>query len=141
MTTTISDHAVNVAVQLAAAGIGLTRGTNLYNGPMRAQDAEGVPSEAVFCHVTGGVPPIDYCDNSHTPQLHQPSVQIMIRSAPRGYDAGLALANDVYEAMHSKPPSGYFGCLAQQSAPLYAGETRNGEFLWTVNLTLYLDET
>lgn len=141
MTTTLSNYASDVATVLGAAGIGLTLGTNLYTGPMRAHEAEGVPNEAVFVITVGGRSPIDYCDHSHTPQLHFPRVQIMVRSDPHDWDGGLALANDIYEAIHSKEPSGYVSARSAESAPIHVGETDNGEFLWSINVDLIKEET
>lgn len=141
MTATLTDYAADVATKLAAAGLSLVKGTNLFNGPMRANAAEGISGQAVFCHVVGGLPAIDYCDNSASPQLHFPTVQIMVRSNPRAWDAGLALANNVYEAVHDQPPAGYVSARCAQSAPLYAGELTNGEFLWSINLDMIKEET
>lgn len=137
----MSQADLDVATALAGAGIGLTLGTNVFWGPVRESDpSTAFPSAAVFCTMRGGAPPINYCDASITPQLREPLVQVMIRSAPRDYAAGQATARQVKNALHDIPPTGYDACRVEQAEPLPIGETNQGEHLFSLNVHLYIEE-
>lgn len=137
----LRDYAADVVTKLAAAGISLTAGTNLFHGKMRAADVAGFPDKAVSVLTLGGPAPQDYCQGgTHTPQMYQPTVQIMIRSNVRDFSGGETLARTVYGAIHDASITGYHGCRAQTGSPIYVGETNEGHHLWSLAITLMICE-
>ena len=125
---------------LDAAAIGLTRNTNLWPGKARAAVPGTVPIESVWVMETGGPEPINYCDGATTPQLREPTVQIMVRGDPRDWHGGRVLADAVWDAIHDNPPAGYIAARCMQPTPLVLGEDENGNPLWSVNVRLIISE-
>jgi hypothetical protein len=123
--------AEDLVTVLAAAGLGLVPGTNIFRGPPRAPSA-GVPSKAVFCLGTGGYPPRPFVDGSGL-CVRQPTVQITIRSDAEDFAGGEALARDVSNAVHMHPPAGYGDVLVRESEPTYLGQDEAGRHLWSIN--------
>lgn len=122
---------------LAAAGLGLVGGTDMFRG--RVVDRPGVPARAVFVQATGGTQALEYQDESGV-AMRLPSVVVRVRSDPGDYDNGFTLADDVMNALHMRPPAGYTEVTADQSAPVYIEEDDTGRHHWSVNLSLTFDE-
>jgi hypothetical protein len=138
----LRDFASDVATALDAdVALSLTLGTNLFIGKMRAADIGGVPDACVSVMTIGGPPPQDYCQGgTHSPQYYQPTLQVMVRSAPRDWAGGDAVARAVFESVNDSPPSAYHGARAQTGAPLYVGEDDEGQHLWSIPFTLHIVE-
>jgi hypothetical protein len=135
----MSNPDLDLANQIVARTTGHAVGTDIFCGKMREEGA-GIPTQSVWCLLRGGMEPIDYCDNSPTPQLRQPIVQILVRGNPGDFSGGQALARTVKDAVHDHPPAGYFGCRVQQAEPIYLGEEHNGAHLWSLNVMMYIEE-
>lgn len=137
-----SDYADDVATALDTdAGLSLTLGTNLFRGKMRAYEAESFPRECVACEAAGGPAPQDYCNgNTHTPQMRDPVVQVMVRGDARDYSGGETLARAVWDSLHDNPPSGYIHMRCMNATPLYVGEDEDGSHLWSINVALRIEE-
>lgn len=131
----------NIVDVLAAAGIGLTKGTNLFMGPGRGISDE-IPAKSVFVLASGGPPPLIHLNGGSVPDTKEPACQIIIRGEHKAFSAGQTLARAVYAAIHKSSPADNVAgsCLAQQSEPIYIGEDEQGFPGWTINVLLFREE-
>lgn len=137
----MSQPDLDVAVKLAASGLGLTLGTNLFWGKLREVDAVGgVRSKAVFVMTRLSGAPTNYCDGARTPQGREPLLQIVVRSDPQDFAGGQALARGVKDALHDIVLSGYDACRVTQAEPVPISESDKGEHLFSLNVHLWIDE-
>jgi hypothetical protein len=114
-----------------AGDVVLVKGTNLFEGQMRAIDRTTAP--AVFALETGGPAPDFYLGGRRT-SLFQPTVQVMIRG-PAGDDTrGEAFAKAIYAWLHMRVVSGYVSWDARDSGPVYLGQDPQQHGQWVVNL-------
>lgn len=134
----------DVATALAGSGIGLTIGTNLFQGsPLQVQT--GMPSQSVFCELLGGYgTPQRYLQGPYNEagvgvQAREPRVHITVRSNPHDYQGGQTLARNVRDSLHDVPISGYDAVRIEQQEALFVYQTNNGEFVWTMDCHLWLD--
>jgi hypothetical protein len=120
---------------LAAAGIGLTKGTNLWSGPLRPDD-DDVPAQAVFVLLSGGPGPVDYSDGGAGQSIHEAGLQVFVRSNQEAHAAGQTLARNVWGTCHKASPSGClaYSCVCRQSEPIYIGKDDAGRHVWSINL-------
>lgn len=95
-----------------------------------------VPSRCVFVQGTGGFQPTAFVDGGLGTKDARPTAQIWIRSNPRDYDGGRALALAVFGAVDLNPPSGYYESRALMSEPGYVREDEQNHHEWTVNVML-----
>lgn len=130
---------LDVATVIASAGVGVILGVSLFLGKVR-EVSDAIPSRAVFCLTHGGRTPINYIDAAISPQLREPMVQIRVRSHAQDFAGGQALARSVKDAVHDKPPTGYYACRIEQAEPWYLGETQAGEHEFTMDAHLYYEE-
>jgi hypothetical protein len=131
---------IDILTALAAAGIGLSRGINLFCGPPRAANPPTIPHQAVFVLASGGPEQEAYSDGTTTERRYS-AVQVRVRSNPRGFDAGNTLARQVRDALHHRTLTGYLDVRAMQSEPIYIGEDEPGHHEFSVNLELWTETT
>lgn len=124
-----------------AAVSALTKGTNLFVGPPRPQDAS-FPDKCVFVWDTGGPPPQRYIDGGAGTNLSQAATEILIRSTQEQYQNGYDLAILVQNAVEKSTPVGALshGCMIQQAKPNYIGKDDQGCHNWTINTLTYKEE-
>jgi len=122
--------ALDVANYLENQGIG-TVGTNVFVGAIKPV-SQFVPVNSIFVLSTGGYPPQRVFQT--TTELRRPSVQVRIRW--NGYEAGLAKAEAVYNALESASIPGYLDVVADQSSPIFLGFDENNNYEWSLNFTL-----
>ena len=130
----------DVAAHLATE-LGLAVGSEIFTGPVRKvsddQSVGGaVPDEAIFVLATGGFADIPVVDGGALGREARPTVQIWIRSVPRDYDGGRALAASTFVAIDKNPPAGYFESRAADSAPAYIRRDDEDHHEWSINVTL-----
>lgn len=89
-----------------------------------------VPARAIFVSPTGGTP------GGGRDQPDGLTAQLTVRSDPYDFDAGLDLATAVYEAVHLKPPPGYFDAIAFSGPPSHVNQDEQGQHLFVINLRL-----
>jgi hypothetical protein len=135
-------HETAVSEALAAAGIGLTVGTNLFRGIVRppAKNAAGetvIPDRAVFCLCTGGGEIQLFVDGGARKEDVITTVQIRIRSEIGAYEDGAALAQAVRGAIHLKTLPGYNDCQVREPEPIFIGPDSAGRFEWSLNVALW----
>lgn len=82
----------DVGTYLAAAGLSLTVGTNLFYG--RMPDS---PDKCVSLYETGGASPLDTMSNNTEPPVTSPRLQILSRDA--SYANAQTLAEDVWQKL------------------------------------------
>lgn len=124
---------VNFLDGKAAGGVTLTKGTNLFAGPMRTVDR--TPSPAVFLLNSGGVAPSPNL-NEYREATYQPSVQIQVRGPVGDFQVGEQLAVDVLRWLHqSTAVTGYLTVFAGSSTPVYVGDDTDQHPTWVLNVT------
>ena len=115
----------------AAGGVALTKGTNLFVGFARRQDA--TPSPSVFALNTGGPPPLPYLNGGRRADVRA-MVQVMVRSAVNDFETGETIAREVLAWLHQQTVPGYVAVLARDSQPAFLGEDSNNHYMWSLNL-------
>jgi len=134
------DVAVIIVDEIDTAVAGLTKGTNLFRGPMRAVDPDdsSMPALACFVDVSGGEAPQVYLDGGSGENLQIPGIQIMVRSNAKNRTSGKTIADEVYAATKKINETGILlGTEADQSSPFYLGDDETGHHMWSINLTAY----
>jgi hypothetical protein len=134
-----ADPGGDVRTALNGAGIGLTAGTNLFDGPEQPYGT-GVPHAATFVLPTGGPAPRPFIGMSV--ELRHPYVQVTSRSDPDDYNGGEAQARAIRDALHRQVVArgvggDYTECIALQDAPNYLGMDRHRRHRWTNNFQLW----
>lgn len=125
-----------VVERLAAAGLGLTEGTNLFRGRLLAAGG-GVPTRAVFALASGGRVNSRFLGSSK--KVRELSVAIKVRSDAEDFAGGEDLAAQVLEALDHVAtglPAGYLDLRSDQPFPTELGQGENGAHIWGVNITL-----
>lgn len=124
-----------VAAVLAAAGLSLTVGTNLFSGPEQPGNDTGIPAAAVFATTYGGTPPAPYLGTGT--DLREMAVQVTVRGASGDVEGARSLAWSVWQAIQRRTaslPTGYIDLRCAQSAPIYLGLNAADQPRFTVNL-------
>ena len=129
----------DVRIHLAAAAIGFTSGTNIFDGPERAY-GDGVPHEAAFVTPYGGPQPQPFIGG--TTEQRFPQVQVLYRSGVDDYNGGEAKARAIRDALHHQSITratggSYTDCRALQSAPLFLGIDEQRRTRWAINVELW----
>lgn len=123
----------DVAVELAAASIGLTLGTNLFTGPLRDVSA-GVPKNAVFIKgLSGGLPQRTMGEVN---EIREPLVSVTVRNS--SFNDGDTKVRQIQEALQAVTISGYLDVAARQSEPLYLEPDDQNLHRWIVIFSLKL---
>ncbi len=126
-----------VVTKLAAAGLGLTSGTNVFAGRIRPQGS-GVPFASVFCEATGGPVNQPYLGNAADWRVK--TVQVRVRSDPRAFETGQTLARGCLTALHRAALTGYTWCYVREPHPTYLQQDESGCHHWTLNVELGVKE-
>lgn len=124
---------------LDAQTTALTKGTNLFRGPVRAHSAQ-VPVQSVFVTGYGGPAP-DRVLGTAT-EIRYPRVQVTVRSS--AYDSGYDLAWTVYNSLQSATPTTtntYMDVRALQSEPNFLEHDKNLHCFWTLNFAVMYQST
>lgn len=116
-----------------AGSITLTKGTNLFIGPMRSQDE--TPSPSAFALNTGGPSPLPYLGSGRQAYV-RPTVQVLVRGPAGDFAAGEAIARAVLEHLHQQTLTGYTACFARDSHPAWLGQDADQHDLWSLNFEL-----
>ena len=123
---------LDVANYLSSAGIGLTLGANLFEGPIRPV-SNSVPAQSVFVSApTGGFAPERTL--GRTTELRRPVVQVRVRSP--AWEDGQSLAQAVFETLENADIPGYLDVVMAQSQPMFIGEDENGNYHWSMDVEL-----
>ena len=131
-------------VAALTGAIGLTAGTNLFSGPVRAYTileagTVVVPHKAVFCLATGGPPPMSFVNGGSGTDYNWSVVQIRIRSdigSTSDFADGQTLARAVRDRLHKAVVTGYIEIRVRESEPNYLAQDDDGHHEWSINLEM-----
>lgn len=128
----------DVAAALAAA-LTLVVGTDIKYGVKRSPLEPGNDTVSIWVAPTGGPPPEDFLNAAVDGAMFHASLQVLVLSPssdPDNYSAGLLLARQARDALHTKTIGTYIAVRVVQSEPfsLGADEAARWEFAFTVTL-------
>ncbi len=127
---------LDVSTALAAAGIGLTAGTNLFMGAIQAPSTR-VPIDSTFIGSAPGAAPERFM--GEVTEIRSPMIHIRTRSG--SFQTGDTRIRLIQDTMQAFPISGYLDVKAVQSEPTYLGQTKEGHHLWSMSHVLVQEET
>jgi uncharacterized protein DUF3168 len=109
----MADLDLEVVNRLAAAGLGLTAGVNLFRGKVQPADTR-VPARAVFVLLLSGEANAPYMGNASDWQVH--SVQVRVRADAEDFAGGQQLGRAVVAALHRAALPSYAFTLVDSPA-------------------------
>ncbi|RJS14616.1 hypothetical protein DRW03_34635 [Corallococcus sp. H22C18031201] len=127
------DVAADMASVLAAGGLGLSVGLNLYLGPTLEDDDASVPDVSCFLLQTGGEPPQGYLGARTT--YRTVTCQVRVRSARESFRAGQALAFAALDALHFATAAPYVLIEVDEGSPNYVGTDGSDRHWWTFTVS------
>lgn len=138
--TVEADVATHLLGALAAPPLSMTV-DGVRPGPVQPASTNqalpgAVPARCVFVVPTGGFTSVAFIDGGAKGKEERPTVQIVVRSAPRDYDGGREVAQAAYEAIDLTPPAGYFEARAFSGGPTYLREDEQNHHEWVINVAL-----
>lgn len=126
---------------LAAAGLGLTLGTNLFTGPPKPHINGGpIPRNAVFIFGVQSFEPRPYFGNGQ--DYRQFRTNLYVRQAQDQFETGQTLAREAWQALQRNASvtagtyTGFFGLLMAESDPQYFGLDDTDNHRWTMTARL-----
>lgn len=127
---------VDVAGELNTQLGTLTLGTNLFIGKL-PEKGDNIPSTCVGCLLTGGELPLPYAGGGTTAEVRS-GVQVIVRGANDGYEAGRTLAKSIYDTLNFAidTMTTYIEVRCDQAEPIYLGQDSARHHLWSINVTL-----
>ncbi len=126
---------LDVSTALAAEGIGLTAGTNLFMGGIKALSSN-VAVNSVFVGSSPGAAPERFM--GEVAEIRRPMVHVRVRNGT--FQAGDTLSRLIQDTMQALSISGYLDVKAVQSEPTYLGEAKEGHHLWVISFELTHEE-
>lgn len=111
------------------AGIGLTRGVNLFAGPLR-------PGKSLACFVgaTGGAVPAYLSQGA---QVEMATAQVAVWSPQDNAEAGFTLAQRALRILHRTKIGGYFLAAVREAEPHTIGRDDSGRTGYAFNVELH----
>jgi len=98
----------------------------------------GYADDVVVCKASGGS--VTHYLNGGGENSAQPTVQVMVRGAPDGYEAAHTRARTIHDTLKVGAITGYDGTWVQQAQPNDLGPDDDGRHYFTVNVRLLIDE-
>jgi hypothetical protein len=129
MATPLPDSQTLVANHLAAAGIGLTAGTNLFTGE-EIPAAVSVPG--VYVRSAGGPPPAPYFGSGGSDHLLQ--LSLLVRGERDKEPEGFALARSVADKLQKASISPFYSVLLRDAQPVFLGRDDHDAPGWSLGL-------
>lgn len=126
------DPQLDVATFLAAAGLNLTLGTNLFTGEVLAVSSS-VPAESVFVEAQRGERPRPYLGAGN---MWPVEVDITVRGPAGNREAARLRARAIRDALHRAAISGYVIVLSVDAEPEHVGADDAECHEYTFTLTL-----
>lgn len=118
----------------ACADITLSKGVNLFIGPMRSTELS--PAPCVFVLNSGGAAPVPYLAGTRE-AFYRPTVQVQIRGPIGDFFRGEAIAVAVSRWLaQTTSIDGYVTTYLRDSQPAYLGEDTQQHPQWSSNLEL-----
>lgn len=117
----------DVVAHLAAAGLGLVEGSNLFVG-----EGLEVDGPAVFVIPSGGPPPSPYLGTGKS--FAEALIRIQVKGTPDDPAGGMNLGISILQALHLAELPGYVATRAQMALPMYLGADDAGAGRWACNV-------
>lgn len=140
----MSNLALNLVDELDTnIGATLTKGVNLFTGPVRMV-GDGIPQNCVFCFASGGFQPRPYMGQNK--QYRRVFIEVRVRYGRHDYDSGQALAWDVYNALDlsefstTDTGSSFVWCKPLSSAPNYISTDKDDFHMWGITFEIGHDK-
>lgn len=114
---------------------GVTKGTNLFQGPRRGPSSR-FPKRSVFVTSGGGQEPTRTMQESSEHRFALINVEIRWH----GFAAGNLLVRLVQDTLQAAAISGYLDVVSLQSEPVFLGEDDENNFLWSLGYELIYEE-
>ena len=129
----------DIATALEAAGLGTMSQspgpqTIVWGHPLDTTEP-GAAAVNLYVFSMGGPGPVPYLGGGVVSD-YDATVQVRVRSPAGDEPAGMALARAVRDALHCKPPAGYYDLRADTTDPLYLGSNPSGQHEWSVPFSL-----
>lgn len=124
----LGEPAIVIVNAISSAGLGLTRGKDLFAGPLRPGKGR-----AVFAQATGGPPPQLMARG----QAEIRTVQVQVWSAADEYEAGSALAEQILAAVHRREIGGYYHTEVREAGPVPIGRDDSDRIGFAFNVELH----
>lgn len=128
----VPDAATDVANYIAAAGLGLTLGTNLF---VADEIAAGV-APAVYVRPSGGPAPEDYFGDAQS--FLRLQVSVLVRGEREKKPESATLARSVASALHQAPIAGYVDVQLRESQPVFLGTDDNDAPGWAIGVECHI---
>jgi len=126
---------LDVATFLSGKGIGLTLGTNLFVGTLRAESSL-IPSDVVF--VSGGSSQSPSRVMGQSFEIRYPLVNVRVRWTR--FEEGDAKARLIFDSLRAASISGYLDVAAVQSEPLLLSVSTEAKHFWFMSFVLPYQE-
>jgi len=126
---------LDVANFLAGAGLGLTLGTNLFIGFMRAESSL-IASDAVF--VSGGSARSPSRTMGESFEIRYPLVNVRVRWAR--FEEGSVKVREIFNALRAASILGYLDVSSIQSEPLLLSASTEAKNFWFMSFLLVYQE-
>lgn len=124
------DVAADLAAVLAAAGLDLTTGTNLWIGQLPPERDPHGPDKAVAILQTGGNRPQSFVGQKQKALL-APSCQVRVRGNREDPAGSHSLALACFAALNQIAPAPYISIRATESSPFFVGMDSADRPQWT----------
>ena len=120
---------------LAGAGLGLTKGTNIFVGPVRDMTPQ-IPDNSVFVTTRGGRLPVRTMGLQE--EVRSPLIFIRIRN--KNYDTGYNLAKAIMTSLMSGGVAGYLDIEPMQSEPNFLQTDSKNRLMWDLSYLMKYGE-
>lgn len=128
------DTAADLATILAASGLGLSVGTNLFLGPVIEDDDATVPDVSCFVLQTGGDSPVSYVGAGRK-TYRAITCQVRVRSARESFQVGHLLALGALDALHLATAAPYTLIQVEEGSPNYFGTDGSDRHWWSFTVS------
>ena len=134
------DVSADLVTFLAAAGLDLASGVNLFAGPVReVEEGDGfVPGPAVFVLQTGGT--VEPYVAARRTVRRDVTVQVKVRGPREDFEGGQAWASSVLSALTVADVPGYSSVCATDGAPFYGGSDGSDRHWWSFSVDATFEE-
>lgn len=126
----------DICTYLAAQGLGLTYGTNLFSTYPRLDPRYPAPCVFVWDGVSAA--PVNYLGMAES--LWQPAIQVLVRGANEGFQTARNLARDIRDTLNRAQVSGYVSLVARESAPINLGQANSAQPEFSLNFEVLYRE-
>jgi len=110
--------------------------SNVFRGTEKPSNAY-IPDDSIFVAQYGGFQP--QSEFGSTEQIHQISIQVLVRSNPGEEDTVQTTANDVYDALRNASPTGTM-VIQPNSPPLRLSIDDSDRYKFSINCTVSAQE-